>query len=685
MLLLFTGIKFIAEMTHMFKRVKSNLLKTDELQPMELAGFGSVSNGPIRLAYYHSLQPFSLLPRISRSLIFPKAFESMSVDDMHKLFSPRFIFAVRNCGHKHSIGTAKYLKFIADYYTLVSCRLRVTQIEWNDIKEKLLSIGSQFKEWRKIYEEKEVVRKKKKRRELYLAKKKKKQEEEQIKKDLEEVKKKDQEQQKRKEKKRAQEVKTTNEVENEKPHQKIIKRKREKEDSNLNIKRKKGGLEGEKEGEMSKKGGKETTDRGAAKETKRKRETASNKKKDESKNEEPKTEEPKKEEPKKKKPRKKKEQTPFLGKELIDDIHHHIDTLINIVDGLFETYGNVNYLVKLILGRWSQDYIEHLFGAARASMGTHDGITLLSLLRCLSMWQFDLTQEDDVVANPLYGEEKVVGTPKTSRYVSNLQSKHNSLTTITRKLPPKRKEKPKHYLVGQKDEEEYASELAESRKPTTHWKAISLFKTQLQAGHNMTAAGLHTLYGQLRLPQPTTYKSPYAQPKSKQKIAKLRVLDSMVTTKDGEQTSFSNLTKAIEYKEGALIRITRTAFNTFFIPMCKAMMYYFPIDKLIVNQRQAIVQLLEDEGLNKAWHRYISITFDDDFAKANSHVLKELKWQVIHVTYRKFMGSDIVPLANKQLDENTKNDSAMQKGKVGIRTALKVMEGVKNEEGTACE
>ena len=79
----------------------------------------------------------------------------------------------------------------------------------------------------------------------------------------------------------------------------------------------------------------------------------------------------------------------FLTKHMYRALIDSIDLIIRQVDRLFNTYNNSHPHIKLciIIGKWTQDYIEGFFGITRGSKGQHDAVNFRDLFSTLKFMQ----------------------------------------------------------------------------------------------------------------------------------------------------------------------------------------------------------------------------------------------------------------------------------------------------------
>ena len=75
----------------------------------------------------------------------------------------------------------------------------------------------------------------------------------------------------------------------------------------------------------------------------------------------------------------------FFNKRMFKDIINGLILVREQVDRLFETYDHQH--LEIIIGKWTQDYIEGFFGICRGSKGQHDGVNLQDLFSTLKFMQ----------------------------------------------------------------------------------------------------------------------------------------------------------------------------------------------------------------------------------------------------------------------------------------------------------
>ena len=79
----------------------------------------------------------------------------------------------------------------------------------------------------------------------------------------------------------------------------------------------------------------------------------------------------------------------WVTQQLFLDVVNGLNLIIQQVDRLFTTYSSSHPTVTLVvtIGKWTSDFVEHLFGATRARKGQHDAVTLRDLFRTLKFQQ----------------------------------------------------------------------------------------------------------------------------------------------------------------------------------------------------------------------------------------------------------------------------------------------------------
>ena len=76
----------------------------------------------------------------------------------------------------------------------------------------------------------------------------------------------------------------------------------------------------------------------------------------------------------------------FLPKQLISNMFDGLKLIIEQVDRMFDTYGPTVDL-EIVIGKWTQDYVEGFFGIARGMKGQYDTLSIADLFSTLRFMQ----------------------------------------------------------------------------------------------------------------------------------------------------------------------------------------------------------------------------------------------------------------------------------------------------------
>ena len=148
------GITWLPDPPHVLKRIRNWLFTvTNSDKGVPFLGDTFISKHVIELAYLRATgESLTMCPWITYAAIFPDAFAKMRVGFVLRLLDPRFISIVKSLKHPHSEGTALFLEFLQDWWSIFGSRERLSGDKWTDIVLRIEHLNEALDQWETILE-----------------------------------------------------------------------------------------------------------------------------------------------------------------------------------------------------------------------------------------------------------------------------------------------------------------------------------------------------------------------------------------------------------------------------------------------------------------------------------------------------------------------------------------------------
>ena len=110
----------------------------------------------------------------------------------------------------------------------------------------------------------------------------------------------------------------------------------------------------------------------------------------------------------------------FINMTLYQNVVDGLELVVQQVDRLFETYSksHPDVTLEIIVGKWTQDYIEGFFGIARGRKGPHNAVNMNDLRFCLVSMQQKGTYNSVIFLFKIFETNHVHFFPEIQRYKS---------------------------------------------------------------------------------------------------------------------------------------------------------------------------------------------------------------------------------------------------------------------------
>lgn len=363
-----------------------------------------------------------------------------------------------------------------------------------------------------------------------------------------------------------------------------------------------------------------------------------------------------------------------------------IDVIILVVETLLEIFGDMDGL-QISIGRISQDFVEHLFGDLRASVGGHNNITSQSALRLFKLWVHDAIHRT-ISSSKSKSQLLITSRRGNSGHVRGNSLKTGTFTTLSGVLPPRSGRKSNDPLRHERCF--FSQVILRDQKVTKSqqwtietWKPLTISKYQQEDAHHIFGVAVHRIWKMLNLPPiaPADEEEARIQlrkltmkktKKANQKIAQYHVLVALRSSREFEATPESCFTRALEKHHGKLIKASELTWKCYGQYLARGNLELVEGDTTKINRVQLLNRccLLEHGGLKERWDFIYTMIAPSPPEGITTTNWEEVKNDIRRRIITKFFGIYAIDLGQR-LNEENRTDHAHKPGDGGTRGPLR--------------